>query len=192
MTTNIFQAPLNISERQKLLKTQFFQVKSPQYNKDEIKLDIFKVKYKNIMKETAQPNIKRIQGTQEIRYFWQYTISVTSVAEDVVKINSTLASQSSSAKLIQKPQEMMKDALGSKTTVASTTAAAGKLNKSLQKRAEIVKTLARGGDMSLTLYKLMPMDGIKTVVKNNKMSRKEPRDKYSIEYLWNIGATCDF
>ena len=95
---------------------------------------------------------------------------------------------------------MMKDALGS--SVASV-ATAAKLNQSLQRRAQIVKTLARGGDRSLTLYKLMPMDGLRNVVRNNigdikpsasnnKMSRKEPRDKYSIEYLWNIGAMCDF
>ena len=84
----------------------------------------------------------------------------------------------------------MKDALGSNPTTAV------KLNEKLQRRAEIVKTLARGGDKSLTLYKLMPMDIRSTPnikkSSNKMLRRKEPRDKYSIEYLWNIGAVCDF
>ena len=45
------QAPLHISERQKLLKTRFFQATSPKYSKESLKLDIFKVKYQNLMKE---------------------------------------------------------------------------------------------------------------------------------------------
>ena len=51
VTVSSFQAPLNISERQKLLKARFLQLESPQCSREALKLDIFKVKYDKIMKE---------------------------------------------------------------------------------------------------------------------------------------------
>ena len=51
VTVSSVQAPLNISERQKLLKARFLQLESPQCSREALKLDIFKVKYDKIMKE---------------------------------------------------------------------------------------------------------------------------------------------
>lgn len=62
-------------------------------------------------------------------------------------------------------------------------------------RAEIVKTLAKGDDSKLIIYKMLPTpDFLKKNEKRKyfKDDKKLPRDKYSIEYLWNIGATFDF
>ena len=52
------QAPLNIAEKQKLLKTQFLQLRSPPCSRERLKLDIFQVKYKNLMTNTQLPRPK--------------------------------------------------------------------------------------------------------------------------------------
>ena len=57
------QAPLNIAERQKLLKTKFLQVRSPQCNKDRLKLDIFQIKYQKLMKQSSPPKSNLCLGS---------------------------------------------------------------------------------------------------------------------------------
>ena len=132
--------------------------------------------------------------------------------DHIGQVNNNRASSLSAAADISNHQK-----ISSKKSATTTTSAAAATAESsalrLQRRAEIVKTLASAGDSSLRLYKVLPFKTgtskyyYKTQTKmlvmyvhffknrdqdHSKLSNKEPRDKYSIEYLWNIGANLDF
>ena len=54
-----------------------------------------------------------------------------------------------------------------------------------RKKSDILRkltTVTRDDDSPLVLYKVLPI----------AKKQKEPQDRYSIEYLWNIGANVRF
>ena len=70
--------PLNIAAKQAILKRRFFQIKSPQCDKDVLKIDLFKIKYEkikkkrsptacyaNILKKHGNCNEKHLTSTRE-------------------------------------------------------------------------------------------------------------------------------
>ena len=128
--------------------------------------------------------------------------------DHIGQVNNNRASSLSASVDISSNQKISsKKSAASATTTTSAAATADISALRLRRRAEIVKTLASAGDSSLRLYKVLPFKTGYSFHKKNhlqlslsldrnqdesKSSNKEPRDRYSIEYLWNIGANLDF
>lgn len=118
-------APYKLAAKQNILKRRFFQPKSPQNHKEDIKVDLFKVKYEKI------------------------------------KNKSSLAAHYGN---------FMKNCVNTEKKL---------------KISERLRLLSKIPDKELVIYKVLPNPNTQKPL----LTHKEPADKYSIEYLWNIGAS---
>ena len=157
------QTPLNIAEKQKLLKTRFFQAKSPQYSKDCLKLDIFEIKYQKLMQVNQCQTPKAALETLE-----------------AIKTQNN-----------QRTPKNIKSPIHSKMNVKHEPYK--KETPRTRSKYDSFKKLKEVSDKNLVLYTFLPAPKDLPVTHKKSIEApsqpyKEPKDKYSIEYLWNIGA----
>ena len=114
--------PYKLAAKQNILKRRFFQPKSPQNQKEVIKIDLFKVKYEKIKNKSS------LAG--HYGNFMKYCVNT---------------------------------------------------EKQL-KTSEQIRLLSKIPDRQLVIYKILPNPNTQKLISTHK----EPSDKYSIEYLWNI------